>query len=121
MVLRTDRSAAITGKLRNDIPIPLLVIPSKNLCKKWRQENHQVPKWRPSTFPECGRRILFSAARVNISRLHDPRKTKGIVCTGTFCVDRQADPADTHVAVIDVPGDLVRMVAAAAGETGHPT
>jgi hypothetical protein len=39
-------------------------------------------------------------------------------------VDRNAgalaDLAHVHVAVIDVPGNLVRIVGAAAGETGHP-
>jgi hypothetical protein len=38
-------------------------------------------------------------------------------------VDRNARPftdrADMHVAVIDMPGDLVWIVGAAAGEDGH--
>jgi hypothetical protein len=40
-------------------------------------------------------------------------------------VDRNAgvlaDRAHVHVAVMDVPGDLLRIVGAAAGETGHPS
>jgi len=32
-----------------------------------------------------------------------------------------ADHADTHVAKIDVPGGLVGIVRASAGEGGHPS
>jgi hypothetical protein len=45
------------------------------------------------------------------------------ICKALINVDRDAgalaDRAHMHIAVIDVPCDLVRVVGAAAGEGGH--